>query len=149
MPDGLSNDHPPIPHRDPFAVRVKTTNPKEGNMPCNLMLHAGAAAVPRTTLRSVATPESTSTWQPIPHEDFVAQVEDLLPRYDLRVVNEAHALTYDDARYFGLLEVRNGSNHRDYSWVLGLRNSHDKSIPAGLVAGSQVFVCDNLVRREA
>jgi len=31
----------------------------------------------------------------------------------------------------------------DYCWVLGLRNSHDKSFPAGLVAGMSVFVCDN------
>ncbi len=113
-------------------------------MPCNLMLHAGAAAVPRPALARVETPAPTPTWQPIPHEDFVAQVEDLLPRYDLRVVNQAHALTHDHARYFGLLEVRNGSNHPDYTWVLGLRNSHDKSIPAGLVAGSAVYVCDNL-----
>jgi hypothetical protein len=28
--------------------------------------------------------------------------------------------------------------------VVGLRNSHDKSYPAGLVVGSRVFVCDNL-----
>jgi hypothetical protein len=28
--------------------------------------------------------------------------------------------------------------------VLGLRNSHDKRFPAGLVGGSAVFVCDNL-----
>ena len=64
-------------------------------MPCNLMLHAEAAAVPRPALTRVNTPAPTPTWQPIPHEDFVAQVEDLLPRYDLRVVGEAHALRRD------------------------------------------------------
>ena len=26
----------------------------------------------------------------------------------------------------------------------GLRNSHDKTFPAGIVAGAQIFVCDNL-----
>jgi hypothetical protein len=31
-----------------------------------------------------------------------------------------------------------------YALVLGLRNSHDKSFPVGLVAGASVFVCDNL-----
>jgi hypothetical protein len=36
------------------------------------------------------------------------------------------------------------SQHTDYSWVLSLRNSHDKRLPAGLVLGSQVFACDNL-----
>lgn len=28
--------------------------------------------------------------------------------------------------------------------VIGVRNSHDKSFPAGLVVGASVFVCDNL-----
>ena len=51
--------------------------------------------MPRTVLARVNTPAPTPTWQPIPHEDFVSQVEDLLPRYDLRVVGEAHALGYD------------------------------------------------------
>ena len=31
----------------------------------------------------------------------------------------------------------------DYALVLGLRNSHDKRFPAGIVAGASVFVCDN------
>ena len=33
---------------------------------------------------------------------------------------------------------------QDYSWVVGIRNSHDQTYPAGLVAGTRVFVCDNL-----
>jgi len=32
----------------------------------------------------------------------------------------------------------------DYSWTVGIRNSHDKTFPAGLVAGHKVFCCDNL-----
>ncbi len=47
-------------------------------------------------------------------------------------------------RYFGLLQVANGHNHPDYSWVVGVRNSHDKSLPCGIVAGTSVMVCDNL-----
>jgi hypothetical protein len=62
----------------------------------------------------------------------------------MRVVNEAHGLSHDGDRYFGLLEIANGSNHPDYSRVLGIRNSHDKRFPAGLVLGNQVLVCDNL-----
>jgi len=37
-----------------------------------------------------------------------------------------------------------GQETSDYAWIVGLRNSHDKTYPAGLVAGSKVFVCDNL-----
>lgn len=112
---------------------------------CNLCLHAGAAEVPRRALAAVPTPTPTETWRPIPHEEYVRRVEWELPRYGLDVVQEAHALTYDGSRYFGLVQVaREGLEHTDYSLVIGLRNSHDKSLPAGLVAGSAVFVCDNL-----
>ena len=111
---------------------------------CNLILHCGASQVPRKALAAVPTPAATETWRPIPHEEYVRQVEWELPRYGLDVVQEAHALTHDGTRYFGLIQVQNGCNSPDYSWVLGLRNSHDKTLTAGLVAGSQVFVCDNL-----
>ena len=111
---------------------------------CNLILHCGAAEVPRKALASVPTPRPTDTWQPIPHETYVHRIEQALPDYGLSVVQEAHAITHDGTRYFGLVQVQNGCSSPDYTWVLGLRNSHDKSLPAGLVAGSQVFVCDNL-----
>lgn len=113
-------------------------------MKCNLCLHCGAAEVPRKALSAVPTPAATETWRPIPHEEYVRQVEWELPRYGLDIVAEAHALTHDSSRYFGLIQVQNGCNSLDYSWVLGLRNSHDKTLTAGLVAGAQVFVCDNL-----
>lgn len=111
---------------------------------CNLVLHCGAAEVPRKALAAVPTPAATETWRPIPHEEYVRQVEWELPRYGLDIVHEAHALTHDGTRYFGLIQVQNGCNSPDYSWVLGLRNSHDKTLTAGLVAGSSIFVCDNL-----
>ena len=111
---------------------------------CNLILHCGAAEVPRKALANVPTPRPTETWRPISHEAFVRQVEWELPRYGLDIVQEVHALTHDSSRYFGLIQVQNGCTNPDYTWILGLRNSHDKTLTAGLVAGSQVFVCDNL-----
>ena len=112
---------------------------------CNLCLHCGAAEVPRKALAAVPTPAPTETWRPIPHEEYVRQVEWELPRYGLDVVNAAYALTHDGGRFFGLLQVtRNGLENSEHSLVVGLRNSHDKTLTAGLVAGSQVFVCDNL-----
>ena len=111
---------------------------------CNLILHCGAAEVPRKALAAVPTPAATETWRPISHEEYVRQVEWALPRYGLDIVQEVHALTHDSSRYFGLIQVQNGCNSPDYSWVLGLRNSHDKTLTVGLVAGNSVFVCDNL-----
>lgn len=111
----------------------------------NLTLHCGAAAVERDAIEKIPTPSATATWQPIPHIDFVRQVESALTNTNMRVVHQAHSLTREGARYFGLLQVSNCvQTGEDYSYVLGLRNSHDMSFPAGLVVGAQVFVCDNL-----
>lgn len=110
----------------------------------NLMLHCGAHGVSRPDLSNVLTPRATDTWQPIPHDDLLYQVESCLDQNNLTIVEEAHALTHDGSRYFGLLQIDNGHPNGEYSFILGVRNSHDKRFPAGLVAGSSVFVCDNL-----
>lgn len=110
----------------------------------NLTLHCGAKAVDRADVVDCPTPESTDTWQPIPHLHLLEIVESMLTQTGLTVVNQAHALNRQGQRYFGLMEVRNGHTESDYGLVVGLRNSHDQSFPAGLVLGSGVFVCDNL-----
>jgi len=110
----------------------------------NLMLHCGAQSVDRTQVHDTPTPAATRTWQPIPHSRLLDEVESTLGGYDLRVVNQAHGLWGEGQRYFGLLEVANGRANADYSLVIGLRNSHDKSFPAALALGNGVFVCDNL-----
>src|SRR6185503_19450581 len=92
----------------------------------------------------VKIPERTKTWVPIPHNRFLEGVQATLERAGLRVVTEAHGLTRNGARYFGLLQVANGHADEDFGLVVGVRNSHDKSFPAGLVIGASVFVCDDL-----
>jgi hypothetical protein len=110
----------------------------------NLCLHAGANAVSREQLARVVTPARTASWVPIPHDRLLGGVQTTLEHAGLSVVSEAHGLTKDGSRYFGLLRVVNGEADRDFGLVVGLRNSHDKKFPAGLVVGASVFVCDNL-----
>ena len=110
----------------------------------NLVLHCGAHLVNRAQVSGVATPAATRTWAPIPHSLLVEQVELALHATDLRVASQAHSLTHDGLRYFGLIQIQNSAQHPDYAWVLGLRNSHDKRFPAGIVAGATVIVCDNI-----
>ena len=110
----------------------------------NLILHCGATAVPRIAVARVSTPNPTSTWTPIPHVTLIETVEDALRSVGLRIGNQVHSLSQEGDRYFGLTEVHGTHDPTDYTLVLGLRNSHDKSFPVGLVAGANVFVCDNL-----
>ena len=109
----------------------------------NLCLHAGARTVSRDQIAAVLTPPRTPTWVPIPHGRLLEGMQGALARAGLAVVSEAHGLTHDGHRYFGLLQVATGED-ADFGLVVGLRNSHDKSFPAGLVVGASVFVCDNL-----
>ena len=76
----------------------------------NLMLHCGGHEADRREISQVATPPPTDTWQPIKHARLLAEVERTLEGNRLEVVNEAHALSRDGDRYFGLLEVAHGTD---------------------------------------
>lgn len=110
----------------------------------NLMLHCGSHNVDREVIESSPTPEPVDRWHPIPHRLLLEQTERSLEGLGLNVVSQAHGLHADGSKYFGLLEVANGSTPDDYTLVVGLRNSHDKSFSASVALGNSVFVCDNL-----
>jgi hypothetical protein len=110
----------------------------------NLCLHCGARTATRDQVAAVATPPRTATWVPIAHGRLLDGVQRSLEGAGLSVVSEAHGLTREGSRYFGLLQVANGDNPDDFGLVVGLRNSHDQTFPAGLAVGASVFVCDNL-----
>jgi hypothetical protein len=82
--------------------------------------------------------------QPLPHIELIERVEHSLQSYGLHIVQEQFGSLKDGSRFFGLLEINGQHRSHDYTTVIGLRGSHDSSIAAGIVAGSGVFVCDNL-----
>jgi hypothetical protein len=126
-----------IANLDPHPVIATRKSP-------NLILHCGAQAVELDDVRKVRTPRSTNSWCPIPHHQLISQVQNTLKTTKLRIGTQAHSLSHEGQRYFGLMEVHAQTSNDDYCYVLGLRNSHDKRFPAGIVAGASVFVCDNL-----
>ena len=110
-----------------------------------LMLHCGANNVTFDQVVDVTTPEPTKTWFPIAHATLRTRVQEALTSLNMRVTEEAHALTAKGMRYFGLLRVQNcQAAGNDFGYVLGLRNSHDQAFTASIAVGSHVFVCDNL-----
>lgn len=110
----------------------------------NLVLHAGGRVATREQILNTTTPEATDTHVPIPHGRLIELVETTLARAGYSVIAQAHALARGHDHYFGLLQLANGTNSDDYALVAGLRNAHDKVFNAGFLAGSGVFVCDNL-----
>lgn len=110
----------------------------------SLCLHCGANEVPRSLLSEVRLPEVTKTYTPIGHDTFINIVQDKLQDVGFRFGVEAHSLTKGGDRYFGLVQLLNGTESEQHALVVGVRNSIDKSFPAAIAFGSQVFVCDNL-----
>lgn len=108
----------------------------------SLILHRGANAVSYDDLRAVAMPEATDTHIPVAHHEIVELVRYTLGFFGHEIVDEQHAILPDGMRYFGVMNLR--SAYGDYTDVLGLRNSHDKTFPIGIAFGSKTFVCDNL-----
>jgi len=108
----------------------------------NLVLHCGAVPVTEAELLVAPTPDATASHVPIPHGAFVQHVINSLTYSDLEVKSIEHALAKGGDRYFGMIELE--SSRDDGGLMVGMRNSHDKTFPASLVAGSKLFVCDNL-----
>ena len=86
------------------------------------------------------------SYQPVAHHDVVNRTRDSLLKSGFIIQDEVHSLARDDKHYFGLFAVDHPNREAsDRGCVVGVRNSHDKTFPAGLCAGDAPFVCDNLI----
>lgn len=109
----------------------------------SLMIHRGGWDATPADLASVPLPEPTASYTPVPYGRLVEEIKLHLPRFDLTLTDERYALAREGQQCFGVLTCRNGVA-REWGLALGLRTSYDRSLSVGLVAGSRVFVCDNL-----
>lgn len=110
----------------------------------DLMMHTGSWTATQEDLAAVAVPETTDTYCPIPYNELVSQIKGTLPRFEFKLDREQYALAHEGSQMFGIIRVSNGHNRDDMQLAIGLRSSYDKSISPELVAGTSVFVCDNL-----
>jgi hypothetical protein len=95
----------------------------------------------RSALKHLPMPEATPTHQPISHYSLVEQIHECLSYRQLTVVREEYAVSPDGMKCFGLLELN--VDYAGVRFAIGLRNSNDKSMRIGLVAGYRVMVCEN------
>jgi hypothetical protein len=95
----------------------------------------------RSALKHLPMPEATATHQPISHHTLVEQIQECLSYRHLSVVREEYAVSPDGMKCFGLLELN--VEYAGVRFAIGLRNSNDKSMRIGLVAGYRVTVCEN------
>ncbi len=109
-----------------------------------LVLHRGGWEASKADLASVPVPEETDSYVPVPYARFIEELELHIPRFGFSISAERFGLNRSGSQMFGVFTCTNGNNHQGYALAIGLRNSYDRSLSVGLVAGSQVFCCDNL-----
>lgn len=110
----------------------------------NFKMHAGAEVIKYEDLDLIPMPQQTDTYQPVSHFHLAKLIktisQDLLHGYALR--SENYGVAREGQRFFGALSFKNGDTETGLS--IGVRNSYDKSMTIGIVAGMSIFVCDNL-----
>ncbi len=97
----------------------------------------------RSEIYGLATPPGTQTHVPVAHSTLLDLVDKELNNQGIDIVESEFVLDNDSNRLFGLyaLHSEDGLQHS----MLGLRNSHDMSVSAGIITGQRVFVCSNLM----
>lgn len=113
-----------------------------------LLTQCGSQRCTLEELLAVEEPPKTDTYTPLNHYDFALNTltiaSDLLKDYQFD--GDQYALSANGQRMFGILTYRKPpEKHTDLKVGIGIRNSYDRSMSAGLVCGSTVTVCDNLM----
>ena len=98
--------------------------------------------IERARLCEVPTPRATLSWCPLPHDRLMSGVEEKLYKHGYRIHQTHCILTHEGDRFFGTATLATREN-LGYRRMIGVRNSHDKSHAAGLIAGAKVIVCSN------
>lgn len=99
--------------------------------------------VSRDTLATIPTPEGTDTWHPVAHVDVVRAVETAVAERGGVIAAERFGLARGSQKMFGVLTLAQKDNP-DWTYAIGVRNSHDQSFAAGICCGVSVIVCSNL-----
>ena len=119
-----------------------------------MMLHCGGKECKFDELNDFDIPENTRSYCAVPHHDLMSVVHKEIYRHGFNVTKEHYAVAksgdMDGARLFSLLSLDstdNGNVNAGDSICpqVAIRNSYDKSIAVGFAAGSNVFICDNLI----
>ena len=107
-----------------------------------LLAHCGANKLTREELKLVPSPEGTDTYQPVPHHEIATTLLEALTFRHIAVARDEYAVSEDGMKMFGLLDLE--TTFEGCRFLIGVRNSNDKSMRLAMTVGHRVFVCDNM-----
>jgi hypothetical protein len=96
----------------------------------------------RAKLDQVHPPPPTLSWTPLPHHELMGRVEKKIGDYGYPISHSHCLLSHGGDRFFGSVTLESRKS-LGYHRMIGVRNSHDKTKAARLIAGVRVIVCSN------
>ena len=107
-----------------------------------LIAHCGTDYVSEDVILDIEPVEGTNTWKPLSHREVIIPLQNALIDAGLKIATKTYSLSANGQRMFAVWQLDNVDSGMAYT--LGVRNSMDKSLALGIVAGTKVLVCDNL-----
>lgn len=100
-------------------------------------------------LREFATPAPMGRFHAVtPFHEFAERVEAQVQRAGFSLGASEYAVSKDGNKMFGMIELAPLTGELitadEWRMQIGLRSSHDQTLPMGLTMGTRVMVCSNL-----
>jgi Domain of unknown function (DUF932) len=112
----------------------------------SLILHVDSNSTPYDVIAALPTPESTATHKPVAHVVMIDLIRKVATEKGYQITREQFGINRDGSKLFGVIDFSNtNADGNEYRYSIGFRNSHNKALSFGLVAGGRVTVCDNLM----
>lgn len=107
-----------------------------------LIAHRDTRRAPMADVMAVPTPDRTKTWGVIGHGELITTLTEAITGAGHDIVKSEFSLSKDGGKMFGAFTLDHKTSR--LAWMIGVRNSINKTLGVGITAGTRVFVCDNL-----
>jgi len=102
-----------------------------------------AKLVTLDALRMLPEPQALGTrHKPVPHAVLIDTIHNEMDKREMTILREQFALSHLGKAIFGVMDLK--STQTDRTTSFGFRSSIDQLLAIKAVAGTRVFVCDNL-----
>jgi hypothetical protein len=114
-----------------------------------LLLHCGAREVSRAQLDEISqnTPPATRTFVPVSHSTALDTVIQTMAESGFHARSVRIGVARGDHRLFATVQTGSDLDGNQTTLSVAVVNSTDKSLPMKMIAGANVFCCDNLSLR--
>jgi hypothetical protein len=85
----------------------------------------------------------TNSYQPVSHGILIDTVQEKLYKHRLSITEKRYSANGNGSQLFAVYDLEHATHETRLN--IGFRNSYDKTLPVGFVAGGTVIVCSNLM----